>query len=76
MQDFGSWATNFFLNVELWLPCLNEWTFLVPILTKDTPYLACEGDLQSSRKTFLATSPVGLVTDQAHWSETKSTSPI
>ena len=31
---------------------------------------------QSSRKTFLATSPVGLVTDQAHLSETKFTSPI
>ena len=32
--------------------------------------------VQSSRKTFLATSPVGLVTDQAHWSKTKSISPI
>ena len=28
------------------------------------------------KKTFLATSPVGLVTDQAHLSETKCTSPI
>ena len=32
--------------------------------------------MQSSRKTFLATSPIGLVTDQAHWSKTKSTSPV
>ena len=31
---------------------------------------------QSSRKTFLAISSVELVTDQAHLSETKSTSPI
>ena len=31
---------------------------------------------QSSPKTFLASSPVRLVIDQAHLSETKSTSPI
>ena len=31
---------------------------------------------QSSRKTFLATSPVGQVIDQAHLSETKSTCPV
>ena len=30
------------------------------------PFLAVSHSLQSSRKTFLATSPVGLVTDQAH----------
>ena len=32
--------------------------------------------LQSSQKTFLATSPVGQVIDQAHLSETKSTCPV
>ena len=31
---------------------------------------------QSSQKTFLATSPVGLVTAQAYFSKTKSISPV